>query len=290
MQNKKMYFSCVILSIVMVFLIIALHILLLFKYEVMSGNAFSKAIDSENIPSVVYNYLNDYFEEQYNSTGIPTDIYMQSLTEDDISNIVNNSVNNALEYMSNKDDSFNIDYDFSNLETSLNDFFVEYAQSIDYPQDDEFYSKVESTTNNAISVIKEKCDVFKFSTINDTGLFDNVRKYYHYIDYVQYALIGAIIILILILILLNRKYILDCIYWLCNSISISSILMLIPCIYIKSTDYFSSFSIKTAGTYNAVTGLLNGLTDTYITTLIITLAIGLIGVVITLVTLKKRST
>lgn len=289
MQNKKMYLPCVIISIIIVFVIISLHILLLFKYEVMSGKAFDKAIQSENISSVVYEHLNDYFEEQYNSTGIPTEVYMKSLTEEDISNIVDNSVNNVLEYISNKNDNVDIDYDFSKLETSLNDFFVEYAESIDYPQDETFYSKVAVTTNTAISTVKEKCDVFKFSTINDTGLLNKVRKYYHYIDYAGYGLIAMLVVFLLLLIILNRKYILDCIYWLCNSIAISSLLMLIPCIYIKSVDYFASFSIKSVGTYNAVTGLLNGITDTYTTTLIITLIVGLVGIVTSIITLKKRS-
>lgn len=68
---------------------------------------------------------------------------------------------------------------------------------------------------------------------------------------------GVLLVGLVILILLNRKNLRFVFYWISTSGICASVIILIPCIILKYSDYFSRLVMRNDYIYYAVTGLLN---------------------------------
>lgn len=237
-------------------------------------------LSRKDIYSKVYNAIDTYFSEQYNTTGIPKEVYMDAITQDEVTELTNQTTAKGIEYINGSPNDLMPTYDYSVLDQSIDRFFEDYATSIGYTKDDTYYQKVQQTKDNAYLVLQYECDVFKLSTMKDAGLLDKVFKVTHYINYLMLGDIVLLVICVILLVLLNGKYFNENMYWLSNALMVSSVIMALPCIYLKATDYFSAFTIKSDTIYHAVTGLLYGTVDRYLTMLIVSLVVGVVLMVI----------
>ncbi|MGN1411968.1 MAG: hypothetical protein ACI4WH_05615 [Oscillospiraceae bacterium] len=281
MKNLKKYLPCVLINVFMVFMFILLGILSFIKSYIISGDAFFDTLETKDIYSSIYNSLDTYYQEQYNSTGIPKEVYLNAIDLDEIETITDDLTYHGVNYIGGNPNSLTITYNFDKLENSINTFFDEYAKSINYAKDDVYYSKVSTVTQNAIDKVTSQCDVFNWNTLKSVGLLDKLASYLPYVDYVQVAVIVILVILLIFLIALNGKhYFLDNVYWIGTSLSISSIMMLIPCTYLKRVDYFSSFSVKSEIVFNSVTGFLNTTLDKFISMWFVMLGVGVVVFVV----------
>lgn len=277
MKNLEKYLSCVAISIVLVFLFIIFGLLTFIKSYIISGDIFFDTLKSKDIYSKIYNSLDSYYQEQYNVTGIPKDVFMNTLNLDDIQIITDDITYHGINYIEGNPNSLLVTYNFESLKSSIDTFFNDYANSIGYHKDDVYYAKVSEVTQNTIDKITFECDVFNWNILKSSGILDRLSKYIPYIDYIQIGIGLASVVLIIVLIVLNGKhYIVDNIYWIGTSLSISSIIMLIPCIYLKSTNYFTSFAVKSEIIFNAVTGFLNTTLEKFISMWIVLLCIGIV--------------
>lgn len=286
MKNTKKYIPCVLTTIVLVFSVIGLLLIVLFKSYILSGNAMYDTLNKKDIYSKVYNAIDTYFSEQYNTTGIPKEVYMDAITQEEVTELTNQTTAEGIAYINNT--SFTPSYDYSALDQSIDKFFEDYATSIDYTKDDAYYQKVQQTKDNAYLVLQYECDVFKLSTMKDAGLLDKVSKVTHYINYLMLGDIVLLVICVILLVLLNGKYFNESLYWISNTLMVSSVIMMLPCIYLKATDYFSAFTIKSDTIYHAVTGFLYGIVDRYLTMLIVSLVVGIVLMVIFGITNKPK--
>lgn len=280
MKNTKKYIPCVLTTIVLVFCVIGLLLIVLFKSYILSGSAMYDTLSRKDIYSKVYNAIDTYFSEQYNTTGIPKEVYMDAITQDEVTELTNQTTAKGIEYINGSPNDLMPTYDYSALDQSIDRFFEDYATSIGYTKDDTYYQKVQQTKDNAYLVLQYECDVFKLSTMKDAGLLDKVFKVTHYINYLMLGDIVLLVICVILLVLLNGKYFNENMYWLSNALMVSSVIMALPCIYLKATDYFSAFTIKSDTIYHAVTGLLYGTVDRYLTMLIVSLVVGVVLMVI----------
>ena len=88
----------------------------------------------------------------------------------------------------------------------------------------------------------------------------------------DYLLIGAVLILALLMLVLSilyrREPAMLC-YWGGTAVLVSSVLMLIPALYLQGTRWFDRFAVKEDAVFAAVTGYLYSMTGTVITAAII---------------------
>lgn len=275
MKNLEKYLPCSIVNIFLILLLIIFGIISFIKGYILSGDAFFDALKSKDVYSKVYNSLDVYYQEQYNSTGIPKEVYLNAIDLNEIETITNDITYHGVNYICGNPNNLIVTYNFDDLENSINTFFDDYATSINYVKDDNYYSKVNNVTQNAIDKITSECDVFNWNTLKNSGVLDTLSKYVSYLKYVQ-VITGILIIgLLVLLIVFNGKhYIFDNIYWIGLSLSVSSVIMLIPCIYLKSTDYFYSFSVKSEIIFNSVTGFLIAVLEKFTSMCVISLCFG----------------
>lgn len=265
------------INVVLILSFIVFGMVTFIKVYILSGDAFFDTLESKDIYSVVYDSLDSYYQEQYNVTGIPKDVYLSVIDLEEIEIITNDLTYHGIDYIKGNPNSLNVTYNFENLEKSIDTFFDSYAKSINYQKDEVYYNKVSEVTQNAENKITSECDAFNFNTLKSSGVLDKLARYVPYVDYVQIGVSILIVVLLALMVVLNGKhYIFDNVYWLGTSVSISSLVVLIPCIYLKCTDYFTSFAVKSDTIFNSVTGLLNVVLKDLTTIWIVLLCIGVV--------------
>lgn len=279
MKKLSTYLMSLILSVVLVFAVVATAILVVVRTNVTAEKCV-KLSEDINIYSSIKGELQKYFGNQYNTTGIPADVYMDAVDEEYIRHITD-AYTNAL-FTSLKSDSVVLLEIPPNkeMETNIEDFFSEYADSNGYKKDEVYNKKVSATKKNAYEVIENYCDVYKYNTIMEHGVLSKASKVYSNLDKLMTVCVGALILLIVLLILGNIKGISGVLYWTGVSALISGIFGTVPFAYLLSDNYFDSFVIKQPQVFRTFTSAMYGLSETCMAVHIAVMSAGVFLIVI----------
>ncbi len=292
MHRLRNYILCVVVTILLFFAVTAAQGSLFAKYYVLNTDTYVEVIEEKDIGTKVYEIIEEHYETEVNATGIPAQIYMDVVSDPAVKEMVNGCVEDAFKYIKGK--TKNLDYQtckekLAPLKDSIDIFFDEYADSINYVKDDAFYKKTSDVYESADKFITETADVYQFITIDAAGYLRYAQKVYDYVDIVMIASIVGTFVLIIVLIIANRKNLFNSLYWISISAGTSSILFLAVCIYLKATNYFDRFAIKSKHVFAAMTGLFNELTDRLITINIIIIAVSFVLMIVYIFAGKDKS-
>lgn len=293
MHKLKNYILCVIISVIMVFAILIAEAVIFTNTSVFSSEIYKSALTEND----VYSKINTEFEKHYNTeeniTGVPSNVYMDFLDNDTIKKIADGCIDDTFLYINNQKSQFEFDIAKSvlrKLKDKTDSFYDKYAESMNYIKDDSYYEKTESAFEAASSYIIDTADVFQFSTIEEAGYLKYAVVISKYSSILSVVAVVLVLILMCILALANRGYISNLFYWIGLSSGISSLLFLVLGIYIRQTEFFNKFAIKTTYIFSAVTGTFYKMTDKiiFINAIIFVISIILIFIFSLIVHKKKQ--
>lgn len=290
MKSAKTYIPCVILSILLVFSMLGTGICITADKVILNSQTCLEIISEKKLSEKIRKLLERTFKEKYNSTGIPSEVYIDVLSEKYIDNIVKLHVTEGFEYLNGRTDKFNVSPDFEALDESITEFFDNYAEENGYIKDSSYHEKLQKEINNAHSIIISYTDIFKLDTLSEYGVLTQARGYIKYLDKITYICISADILCIVLLLLLCIKNIKEILYWVGISFMISSVIGLIPCVYLTSSNYFDSFVIKQEQIFTAFTSYMYRITDSVTAFETGVLATGFLMTVIYILTARKKGT
>lgn len=264
MKRLKHYFPNYLLTVILVFAISGLSLISLISDCMLSPSFYISSVEKHGIYQRVIDYTEDYFSKSYAVSSIPAEIYTDGLDEKIVKQAVDGKINSFFDYISGKTDKIEeTEIDFSQLENNITDFFNEFAEENNVELNDEFKKQLDKTIKAAETDINSFTNIFMLDYIEKAGIPQKIRKVYPVVSPAFYAFIAVTAICIILLILLNKKEIKSFLYWLSVSGLCSAVIMLIPCIMLKSSDYFSRLIMRTDYIYFAVTGLLNDMVDSF---------------------------
>ncbi len=244
---------------------------------------YTDIIREEKLAEKAYAAIESDFKSQYNTTAVPAEVYMESIDTEWLEDEMCTRTDAYLKSINGVElDSLADDY--NGLESNIESFFYEYAESIDYTPDEAFDEKLSEITVNAKETIDNRTDAFYLETISENSTVKAIAKY---ITAIKWALLGIVIIMMAALALLERKRNVRRIYWFGTGVFCGSILTAVPCVYLLCTNAVSSFSIKDPSTYAAVTNLLTGGIWSILTRSIVYGAIGTAIIAICIVMSRK---
>lgn len=279
MKKLSTYLVSLLLSVVFVFVIIATATTVIIKINVTKNRSIQLSEDV-NVYSSIMEELQKYFNNQYNTTGISADVYMNAIDEDYIHTITN-SYTDALFSSLKSGEQVTVEIPKNeNLESNIESFFSDYADSNGYQKDDVYDKKVSSTIKNAYSVIESYCDVYKYLSLQKHGVFSKISGLYSSIGKIMIICIIALVFLAVLLILFNIKELSSVLYWTGISSLIAGILGTVPSAYFLAVNYFDSFVIKQQQVFRTFTGAMYGLTRAFIAVHISIMVIGIFFIVI----------
>lgn len=288
-MKVKSYIPNVIISILLVFVIIASEALILTKATALNPSICVNILYEQQIADKVIDELNSYFEKSCASTSIPAEVYMSAITKEQVEKSISDGVTSTFDYINGISDVHpTVSYDFTALEQSITEYFEEYAQENDYIEDEKYYAQLNNTITAAETEIISNLDVFLVSMIDSTGLFEKARSAMSILPKANIGVTVCLLILVVLLIIVNGKSKRDLLYWIAVPIFISSIIVAVPTFIIKSADYFSRFTIKTVQVYLTVTELLNEITSTIIAFEIAMFAVSIALFAVYVITTRKK--
>lgn len=288
MKSIGSYIGSFILSVLLVFSLTASLGVTVVSVFANPDNIVS-LMEKKNISNIVYSELEKYFISSQNDTGIPAEVYMNAIDDELIDYVMYMEINDGFSCLKNgtqSDNSFVMK--INSVDKALSDFYSDYADSIGYEKDAKYDEKLSESQINARKVIADYCDIFKFNAMINHGIMKKLSPYYNMLPTVQLAVYGATALLILLMILANIKSTSVSLYWVGICSLISGIICAVPCIYLKATDYFSSFTIKQPQIYTAYTSVMKSATDTFLTYSVILASISIVLIAVYALTAKFR--
>ena len=258
MKKINHYFPNLILSVIFVFSFIGLSLTTEAKDKLLSSSFYISSAEKHDIYLRVTNHADDYFTKSYAVSGIPAEVYMDGLDDKTIKDAVDGKIENFFDYVSGK--SLKIEeteIDFSVLEKNLTDYFSEFAEENNVEVNEDFTKQLDKTIETAESEIDSFTNIYMMDYLEKAGIPQTLRKVYPIIAAALFVFMGVLLVGLVILILLNRKNLRFVFYWISTSGICASVIILIPCIILKYSDYFSRLVMRNDYIYYAVTGLLN---------------------------------
>ena len=258
MKKINHYFPNVILSVIFVFSFIGLSLTTEAKDKLLSSSFYISSAEKHDIYLRVTNHAGDYVSKSYAVSGIPAEVYMDGLDDKTIKDAVDGKIENFFDYVSGKSSKIEeTEIDFSVLEKNLTDYFSEFAEENNVEVNEDFTKQLDKTIETAESEIDSFTNIYMMDYMEKAGIPQTLRKVYPIIAAAPFVFMGVLLVGLVILILLNRKNLRFVFYWISTSGICASVIILIPCIILKYSDYFSRLVMRNDYIYYAVTGLLN---------------------------------
>lgn len=259
MKKLSTYLVSLIISIILVFMIIASALTVIIRINMTESKSI-QLFEKNHVYSLITGELQKYFVTQYSTTGVPADIYMEALDEDYI-RIVTNGYANMIFSSLNTGEKSNFDIpENETLENNIRNFFSDYATKNNYEKDDVYEKKVSATIENAYRVTGNYCDVYKYSTLSEHGVLSKISKIFSRLGSLMTICIVATIFAVILLIIANIKSISCVLYWTGISAVIAGILGTAPTAWLLATNYFDSFIIKQPQVFKSFTSAFYALT------------------------------
>lgn len=290
MKKLSTYLVSLVISVLLVFMIIATALTAIVRTNVTEAKSIQLSEES-NIYSSVRGELQKYFAGQYNTTGIPADVYMNALDDGYIRTVTDIYTSALFSSLESGEQAVIEVPKNENLEKDIESFFSDYADANGYKKDEVYNKKISGTIENAYSVTKNYCDVYKYSTLQEHGVLSKVSKIYSNLGKLMTICIGVSAFLVVLLILVNIKGISGVLYWTGVSALIAGIFGTVPSAYLTASNYFDSFVIKQPQVFRTFTGAMYGLTRSFMMVHIAVLLTGVCFIVIYAVlnSLHKKS-
>lgn len=264
MKRLEHYFPNFILTVILVLSIAGFSSVMFASGRLYTSSAYISSFEKHGVYQKVYDYAEGYFSDNYNVSGIPPEIYMDAVNTKTIKQAVDLKVNAFTDYITGKTDKLEYkDPDLTELRNNLSAFFEEFAKENNVELNDEFTAQLDNTIESAENDIGTFSNVFMLDFMEKAGLLRLMRKLYPLMPAITAVLGAAALVCVLLIAVINRKNIRYSLYWLAVSGLCASAIMLIPCLYIKISDYFSRLVMRTDYIYYAVTGFLNDTIDSF---------------------------
>ena len=279
MKKISTYIPSVIISVLMIFCFLGGAAALIADININPDKTV-KFAEEEKIDDKVMASIDKYYREKANSTGIPATVFTDSISREYVREQIRIYIDSTYDVLEDGGKFSAEPSKNEELEAAIDKFFNDYADDTNYEKDAEFEKKLENTKKNAYKTIGGYCDIFKVSSMESHGLLKKLSKLYsrRYPLTIALSAFGtALIVLLFIIHRRNRKEIL---YWCGISAVIAGIMGAFPCLYLISTKYYDSFSIKQPQVFAAYTKSLYALTEAYTAACIAIAVIGICMIVI----------
>lgn len=272
-MKLKSYIPNYILTVLLVFLITGLSASVFVSVCVLKPSYYIDSLKKHDIYKVCYDHAEDYFEKNYAVSGIPSEIYMDGIGEDIITQAVNGRAEALFDYVNGNTDKIEEpEIDFSQLEKNVSGYFEKFAEENNVEVNDLFRSQLDKTLKAAEKDISTFTNVYMSDYLEKAGIPGKLKTVSKYIDIVKYAIAGMALLCIVLMAVLNKKQIRTVFYWLGISGLCAGVIGAVPYIIVRYTGYFGRLIMRTDYIYYAVTGLLNDFVGTFMKYQIVILA------------------
>lgn len=264
MKRTSTYITGVILTVFLIFSGILAVLAGAVRFRMLNTDAVLPIVTEQQLAEKVRSTLQTELTAAESTTGIPASVYADAITADKLEPMITDGISNGFAYLRGDTAKLEIRHDFSDLEERITAFFEDYAARHNVVKDEAYNEAVKTAKANAETRILSACDVFRFGSLADMGVLKTARTFIPWAGYAVAAAFGAVILFMLLLFFANHREPETGFYWIGTGALITSVLLLVPAVWLKQTRWFDRFAVKTDHTFAAVTGYLYGGTNAVI--------------------------
>ena len=145
----------------------------------------------QNAGQKVYDSLQTRFTTDYNTTAVPANVYMDAISVD----WLEQCMEQKLTALYGADSDL---LDFSALESSITDYFEQYAEENHYVKDDTYNEKLQETIDNGEKIISDATDLLRKDTLQKAGYLSKLEKL-RTLTFAGAGICGVLTVLLLVL-------------------------------------------------------------------------------------------
>ena len=257
MKSAVSYLFSLIVSVMLVFTLIGAVGSLTANIKINEDKFHTLAADND-LSGKTRAQLDKYFSSRYNSTGIPADVYMDAIDEAYLDRVINEYIDSGFNALRTGND-ISVNVSNKKLDGSIDQFFVESADSANAKIDDRFEQKLDAAKESAYAVIMEYCDAYKFNSLKKHGVLDIKSKPVT-------------------------------MFWIGVSSLITGIIAGVPSGFLLATRYFERFTIKQPQVYTAYTSVMKQYTNAFLSAAICGAAAGICFIIVYRTVISKNKT
>ena len=292
MKITDKYAPNLIISIILVFSLIGFTVTAILNFYVTNEKAYISNSDDNNIPAIVTEEIEKYFDNSTNYSKIPADVYMSAISEDDVKQVIDGKIINLFShYKKNggadtEDQEYkHSDFDYSKLEESIKGYFDKFANENNIKKDDEYTAQMEHTIQAAKDEMENYADVYMLSLIDNTGILKRAFSYYNDLAPAMYVCGGLALLCMLLLIAISLTRTSLASYWMAVSFICASVIMLVPTLMIKLSKFEEKLIVRNNSIYTAVTNFISKVVNGMI---ILETAVIVLGVLLLILYFTKK--
>lgn len=279
---KRLYHYGPMLTLAIFATIAAVIMQLLIFCDTMIFNTdyYVWTISKSGADTALYNELDEYFGQYSNPTSIPKEVYTKSLDQKKVSATAKKLVRSSLEYMFGRSLSKPVvDYDFTDFEVDVIDYVEKYSEANNIEKDQEYYSLIDNTLDNAEKKVVSSFDILMVKKLADSHYSSIFKKIVPEMGMAMGICLFLLLSLLGLMWYIDRHHPFDLPYWIGTILFCSSLLFLIPSLYLRFSGYFDGLFMEDPSIYYAITGAIYGVTDRLIIVNCILLALGLVFII-----------
>lgn len=288
-MSSKSYISGIILSFFLSLGVFASVMCIIVQCVLFNGSGYTEIIKNHGVVDEAYENIQKDFKEYSHESGIEPKIFTDEISKEFVESAVYANVDTFAKAVKGE----SVKYEAANLDDmndAVHDYLTDYANKNGYAIDDAFEQKVTEVTNYADNVVNRDVDVMKVSSLKDEGILDNLPRYITAFRVAAVAVYVYTLIFLVILTIVAIKNKSGFTYWYGCVLFVAGLIIFIPAVYDKATDYFANFSIKETGLYYTVTEIADKIVNISLTASIISMALGIILIAINMAKSYKRLT
>ena len=291
MYKLRNYLLCALTAILLFFAAFAAEGAFVMKNYALVPDTYKYILKLNGSYEKAYNELCRQFESEENATGIPASVYTDAVTEDVFKSMIDSQIDSAFDCINGRTptiENTSSEEELKVLRKSVEDFFDEYAKSINYQKDEVYYQKIDTVYESASEKINDTADVFQINKIAKAGFISAASKLVRYSGTIFIASFAATGFLLLVLVIANIKGFSGFFYWISISFGSLSAIILAGGIWLKQSEYFNRFAIKAQHIYSSITGACYYYTDLLLGINAVVLAASVISMIIFWVAGRKK--
>lgn len=283
---KKLYHypAMLSLSLLAVLILLVFEISAFVQLVVFQTDLYSEAIGRKAVINATYDDLDTYFTQFSAPTGIPAEVFMDPINKDDLSDASFQLLTDSLAYLTHKEaPKPEIQYDFKPFEDSVVGYIEKYSEENEIEKDDDYYNLIDNTVSTGEGQIRHHLDVMMLYQLSNSSYGEFLHNRSGIVGMVMLGSGIALAAVAFFMVLVDRNHPRDLTYWAGMIITVTSLIIMIPCMYLNKINYFSTFFVRSPHIYLTVTGVFQTMLNKIIYFENIMLIIGIILIVLTII-------
>ena len=228
------------------------------QFVLFQPDIYAEAMRTGRIDDVIYDDLTEYFKGFSAPTGIPEEVFLAPLNKEELFDASYAMTVDSISYLTgNTSSKPTINYDFGKVTGYVDAYIEQYSAANHIPQDQSYFDLVNNTNATIEAQIGSQLDVTMLYSVSGKSYAESVRNFAGYVSKGLIASGILLVFLVMLMIVIDRRHPRDLPYWFGIMLVSSSLIILVPAMYLDKIGYFNGFFMRSENVYRTVTSICN---------------------------------